>query len=168
MPLYHRVPPKLFGTILYPLNSLREDYPLLYEQYVAEYAGREQLLKERIPPLDCLWNDVLFLSAVDPRKIRRACEEAGAELPPRLLFFEIEPIAIDPRNAVVWTRSKSPDDFQPFEPQQLEAYAELPEKQIRYYREEAECNRSPLLWMHLTQILYKGAIDISNTRVLEV
>lgn len=49
MLVYHRVPERLVGTNLYPLNVLRTACPHLYAEYVKKYAGREHLLTEKIP-----------------------------------------------------------------------------------------------------------------------
>ncbi len=65
--LYHSVPKNLQGNILYPLNTLKEKHPEIYEQQVSKYVGREHMTQQRIPILDCLWNDVLHFSAVNPK-----------------------------------------------------------------------------------------------------
>ncbi|MBK8551651.1 MAG: hypothetical protein IPL53_11555 [Ignavibacteria bacterium] len=67
--LYHRVPKNLRGNVLYPLNTLKEIHPDLYEQQASKYAGREHITCQIIPILNCLWNDVLHFSAVNPEEI---------------------------------------------------------------------------------------------------
>src|SRR3954469_11560600 len=69
MRLYHRRPADLRGTILYPLNQLAGVAPDLYQQQRAKYHGREALMEQRVPQLDCLWNDVLHLSPVHPARL---------------------------------------------------------------------------------------------------
>ncbi len=68
--LYHRVPPHMEGTILYPLNQLKDIHPKLYAQEVKKYEGRERLLLAEVQPLHCLWNDVLHMTAVSPDEVR--------------------------------------------------------------------------------------------------
>lgn len=77
--LYHMVPKNMSGTVLYPLNQFRERMPEVYAAHVAKYAGREAVMAQRIPNLDCLWNDALHFTAVDPVVIREALREAGAQ-----------------------------------------------------------------------------------------
>ena len=68
--LYHSVPKNLEGSILYPLNTLKGKHPDIYEQQVSKYVGREHIKEQRIPILDCLWNDVLHFSAVNPKEVK--------------------------------------------------------------------------------------------------
>ena len=68
--LYHLVPQRVVGSRLLPLNQLRESHPALYEAYARKYQGHEHLLKQPVPGLECLWSDVLFLTAVPPDVIR--------------------------------------------------------------------------------------------------
>ena len=39
----------------------------LYLENVKRYTGRESLMKSTIAPLDCLWNDVVMFSSIDPQ-----------------------------------------------------------------------------------------------------
>src|SRR5687767_14788723 len=75
--VYHLQPKNLVGSVLYPLNALRDQYPALYAQHAAKYTGRESMLERHIPILGCLWNDVLFFSPVHPQLIKSTCEEVG-------------------------------------------------------------------------------------------
>jgi hypothetical protein len=67
----------MFGDILYPLNTLREINKDTYEFYTSRYKGRETLLEQKIPVLNCLWNDVLHCSPIDLRLIYKALIKAG-------------------------------------------------------------------------------------------
>ncbi len=71
------MPKNLQGNILYPLNAPKEKHPDIYEQQVSKYVGREHIKEQRITILDCLWNDVLYFSAVNPKEIKQALIEAG-------------------------------------------------------------------------------------------
>lgn len=48
--VYHRVPENLRGTVLYPLNMLKDVFPDIYTETVRKYEGREHVLETRIPP----------------------------------------------------------------------------------------------------------------------
>lgn len=107
--LYHLVPQRVVGSRLLPLNQLRQSHPALYEAYARKYQGREHLLKQPVPGLECLWSDVLFLTAVPPDVIREMHEAAGFEVPP-LRWFEIDPRALDAaRLYVYWYLHSDPD-----------------------------------------------------------
>jgi len=52
--LYHRVPKHMMGTVLYPLNVLKETRPEIYTEYIKKYEGREELLTAEVPPSELL------------------------------------------------------------------------------------------------------------------
>ncbi len=100
--LYHNVPKNLHGNILYPLNVLKQIHPDIYDQQVSKYFGREQLLKLQIPILECLWNDVLHFSAVNPAEIKQAFIEAGGNPDFTMNYYQVDPKLISPENAVLY------------------------------------------------------------------
>jgi hypothetical protein len=67
--VYHFKPRGMKGSSLIPLNCLKEVHPEVYSEHVKKYEGREQLLEKRVPLLDCLWNDVLHISPINPQII---------------------------------------------------------------------------------------------------
>ena len=70
--LYHRVPENMRGTTLFPGNTVSQKYPDLSPGVEAKYKDRMELILSTIPGLNCLWNDVIFLSATHPKKIHEA------------------------------------------------------------------------------------------------
>jgi len=75
------VPKKMKGKILYPLNVLKKKYPTLYKKEVQKYDGRKKVLQGKIPsPFNCLWNDVLHFSPVEPSKVMNALKKEGFPL----------------------------------------------------------------------------------------
>lgn len=79
--LYHWVPKDLQGDTLFPLNTLKEKYPDLYKKEASKYVGREQIMQDVLPILNCLWNDVLHFSAVHPSLVKEALFESGRTKP---------------------------------------------------------------------------------------
>ena len=69
--VYHLVPKQLQGNSLYPLRQLQVAAPELAEFYAQKYKGREAVQERSVPPLDCLWNDVLMFCPVHPRQIQQ-------------------------------------------------------------------------------------------------
>ncbi len=169
--LYHRVPPTMVGTKLYPLNTLKTLHPEAFETHVQKYAGRERLMRELIPRLGCLWNDVLFTSAVPPQEFCKAYYGAGFPRLRPMRFFRIDPQALDDRNFMVLTRMRvnEPRGYALYRHADLPSYASIPRETYVYWEsEKASGNNRPFLWMHIPHILYKGPIDVSGLEIIEV
>ena len=168
--LYHRVPPRVEGTTLYPLNRLKDIYPEAYEQGARKYQGRRALQRERIPILgNCLWNDVLFLMAVHPEEFRKAWESLLPPLRPRR-FYQIDSATLDHNKLAVLTRMgvNEPRGYEPFSESRIHAYNFIPEETFAYWEEEKAAGESPFLFMHIPHILYRGAIDVSKAPIIEL
>jgi len=173
-PLFHFVPSPMAGTVLYPLNELKQLEPEIWRREVAKYDGREQLLEMPIPPLGCLWNDVLHLSIVHPREIVAELEAAGVE-PLRRRFFEFDAGVFDPERTVIFLNRPTDvaarsDDSQwlPFESANLDRLVELTEPTRRYNRECAMRRERPRLFAHLPHVFYRGALETRPLPRLEV
>lgn len=166
--LYHLVPKTMQGTILYPLNELKEKFPQIYEGEVKKYTGRKQILTQIIPHLHCLWNDVLHFSAVDPQKIVDALKDAGGN-PKTLIAFQIPAEDLLNKKTIVYLyKQKSPDkklepeNFIPFRTNDIASYAVLPEETKTYYKETFMKQERPLLFHRVPHILYQGSLNISH------
>ena len=60
-----------------PLNEMKECLPEIYALEAAKYQGREQVMEQNVPHLECLWNDVVFFSPLDPRIVFSRLEKSG-------------------------------------------------------------------------------------------
>jgi len=178
--LYHHVPKNLNGTILFPLNDLKSILPDTFESQVSKYRGREYITQQRIPQLNnCLWNDVIFLTAIDPQKLFDARKAAGwGDIPPQQ-YFKIALSSIEERDLAVYlfkfkgTNNRSgvkSDDFTEFRRSDLARYRVLPQATKDYFRSEHERGepRIRLFYRYVPHILYKGKIDISKTEIITV
>ena len=67
--VYHFKQKGMTGNTLIPLNEMKAEIPHVYEEQVKKYKGREFMLENRIPILDCFWNDVLHMSPINPQTI---------------------------------------------------------------------------------------------------
>ncbi len=75
--VYHGVPEQMIGHTLIPLTQMHAVNPELREKYLKKYKGREEVLQQRIPLLDCLWNEVVQLLPLHPRKVRVLQKQLG-------------------------------------------------------------------------------------------
>lgn len=168
--LYHLAPRTLHGTRLLPLNDLRDAHPALHERHARKYRGREEVMRDRVPGLGCTWGDVLFLTAVPPRVLREAHEEAGFEVPARR-WFVIDPHRLEPeRTRIYWyrhadrARKFAPENWSAFRPE----LATLPEATRAHYRTAASEGRRPLAFFRTPHVLYRGVLETTELHVVEV
>lgn len=77
------------GTSLIPLNLMDKE-SALYKGHAQKYQGRESLMEEIIPILNCKWNDVVQFSALDPQIIVKHLKMIQEDLKPfRIEYFKI-------------------------------------------------------------------------------
>ena len=157
MKLYHIVPKDMRGTILYPLNRLREIFPDLYELKRAKYIGREEVAATYVPVLDCYWGDVVQMVAVPTEVIQRRQKLRGKEL---YRFFEIESDDLERSNLCAWL-----DDFVLFDPT-LPVDRVSPEGKA-FFEEKLRKDGWARPFVMIPHIFYKGEIDISGCPIVQ-
>ena len=170
--LYHVIPENLQGQYLMPLNQLKKNHPEIYQEHLKKYEGRESLLKFKIPKLNCLWNDVIHLTAVQPKKLDEAFREAEADLKWRK-WFKVNPELLEPNRTIVYLYKKrpliaDPTEFVPFKVNDLSKYSHIGEKTRDYFKEEVSKGRRPLMFHLVPHVLYKGKLKIKDLEVIEI
>lgn len=173
--LYHIVPKEVRGNILYPLNVIKEIHPDIYEQQARKYTGREHITLQRIPVLNCLWNDVLHFSAVHPKEIKQALIEAGRISDFTTNCYQVDAKLIEPESAIVYlhTFAENKDklnekNFAPYNPDELAKYSFVPQATKNYYKEKIGMSEHPLLYVWIPHILYKGTLDVTDLPIISV
>lgn len=173
--LYHMKPRKIEGTSLIPLNALREEHKSTYESAVSKYQGREHLLKSIIPFLNCLWNDVLHLTAVHPSKVDKALKKTN--LKEGLLtrtWFKVNPHILDKENTIVWLYPQDrveqfrKEFFVPYNVSDLNNYSELHQDTLDYYNSKIQEGKRPLLFHRVPHILYRGTLPLNTLEVIDI
>jgi hypothetical protein len=174
--IYHRVPADMEGTMLYPLNTLKIKFSHLYQSKADKYIGREQIMERTIPTLNCLWNDVLHLTAVHPKDVKQAIVDADPSFFAKpMSFYQIDPHILVPENATVYLyrnekleKNFVPENFVSFDPEWVSLYSEFPEATKLYYKEMHAEGKKPLLFHRVPHILYKGSIETKGISVVTV
>lgn len=172
--LYHRVPKDQQGSILEPLNSLKNSNPELYEVKAGKYQGREHIMERRIPILDCLWNDALHFSPVPPAELKAVLLKAGME-DKEWSFYQIDSSLFQPENTVTYLhkdigRISVPDDkeFVQFNTNDLPELSQIPEATKQYWKDQYTKGAKPLIFLGIPHILYRGTLDTTNLPVVTV
>ncbi len=169
--LYHRVPNNMSGTTLYPLNVLKKSHPDIYTEHAKKYEGREQLLTATIPPLNCLWNDVLHFTAVAPHELKANLAKAGIEMKPQA-WYKVPVELIEGPNSIAFIYRRDlgvmPNfkEYEAFDVSIMDIYRRVPDETIEYYKEENAKGKRPLLFHLVPHILYKGSIDTAGLEII--
>lgn len=166
--VYHRVPKNMIGTMLYPLNELKRLYPEIYDAQVKKYEGRERLLTAEVPPLNCLWNDVLHLTAVSPQELKANLAKANIELP-SVPWFKIPASSIVGENSIAFTYRRDLNnaipifkEYEVFDPHRIDMYRAVPHETIEYYKQKKKEGVRPLFFHLVPHILYRGSLNTTD------
>lgn len=169
--VYHRVPRKLQGNTLYPLNELKDYHHELYQIYIKKYEDREFVMRTPIPMLNCLWNDVLHCSPVHPEKIRDGLFSVGGEWrPTRWFTIDTQVMNFTSANTIYYFSGQTPKDrkFESFDVERLSTMRDLPEETLVYYQRTFYEGKQPLLFAHIPHVLHLGQINIQDVDIIEV
>jgi len=168
--LYHAVPSDLKDDKLYPLNILKKKHPDLYAIKNAKYEGREEVAQQSIPLLDCLWKDVIFLTAVHPQILLDTYRKAGGKMPHPLQYFQIDVDSLQQENIAVarYLDDDSKKTYELYDAENIKEYSTIPNRTIDYFVDQLNQGHLPLYYAYIPHVLYKGVIDTKDLPIIEV
>ena len=177
--LYHLMPEPLVGDALLSFNRLAETHPEAAARHRAKYAGREAFLARPMPPLGCLWNDVIHLSPVHPMLVRDALLKTGHRWPRAgrpVAVVDTERIGITAQNTALWLSppgprpllDAAPKDFAPFDLAALARHRAVPPQTWGHYRAFRERAARPFLFHGIAHVLHRGAIPLDAIETIRV
>jgi len=170
--VYHRVPGNLVGGALYPLNHLARVHPEAAELHRAKYAGREAVTQARIPPLECLWNDVLMFSPIHPALLLEALRDSGRIVPTQR-WYEVDASLLEPERTTLFagplerTDTFSSDDYLDFTPENLQAHCTASERTLERLRQALPGARV-MMFADVPHVFYRGTLEVAKLRELEL
>lgn len=182
--LYHRVPDDMRGDALYPLHELRGSHPELHERYLGKYQDmkgrpggqeRAELPWSRVPGLDCLWGDTVFLLPHHPREIKDAYEKIlEREFPKQYRrYYAIDTRQLDSERCVLFLHRRGvphddPANWLPFDPETIARFAPLPEDTMEEYRRAAAGKPKFRVFTFTHHVLHRGSIGIRDSEIVEI
>ncbi len=169
---YHGVPEDLRGNQLIPLNEMMKVDAELRDKYLEKYKGREEVLERKIPLLDCLWNDVVQLLPLLPRKLFELQQKLGliTELPD-YRYFRIDPSALDPDKTVVFFKTAPGDEHVTVKwlrDVDLTEIQDIPLATRGYYESMVGTGEPVFNYQFVPHIVYHGTIDISSAKTIRL
>lgn len=175
--VYHFKPTNMSGDFLVPLNSMQELLPAAYEEHIKKYKGREQMLKQKIPMLNCLWNDVVHLSSINPQIILNMWREKDlfehAKIPKEIEVYKI-PVELLNEETTICFQSLNYDfyeytaDLEKYSKFNKETFKEqtiVEPKQIDVWKNDTKEKRTMLWYSNTMHVLAKQQID---TKLCEI
>ncbi|WP_127718053.1 hypothetical protein [Halobacteriovorax sp. HLS] len=169
--IYHIVPRPFEGPKLIPLNRMDKQSEL-YKKNFSKYVGRECLTKQVIPLLNCLWNDVVQFSAIDPCLVAKEIKSLGGLN--RSLELEVFKIPISHvvgvNKVVSYTKTVSSNrsfellasDFSFTTVENYQEQKTIPLTTINYWKDAIKEER-PVLWFpYITHIFVLGEVETSQ------
>ncbi len=170
--LFHTAVTAPRGDELLPLSALREQHPDLYLRHRAKYTGREERLLERVIPLDCAWEDVVFLSPIDSSVLFGAMRSSGRPVP-EITMWPLDAGRLDPERCCIrlmrvtrGRRSADPgdeDDYLPLTTATLRAVSQVTDRALTRLRTLGPDEPS-LPWGDVPHILHRGPLPLSVFR----
>ena len=166
-------PRQMVGEILYPLNTLQQLHPAIYEREIAKYQdhpSRFDLPRRMIPKLNCLGNDVVQCSPIHPHLLYLALRERGLPVRPDRTFFQIPLSTL--RDVPIAIVTSSGDPTAPLREDEVSlldrnTYRELdsvPAEALKWYDHLAHQERIFGLFMGIPQVMVLGSIPITQAR----
>jgi hypothetical protein len=160
------------GDVLYPLNQMKEVLPDIYDSQVKKYEWRKHIPKQINPQLDCLWNDVIFLFAINPITVNSAIINAGLDSL-KLSYYKIPLDQLDQTCISVWRKKTKnsegirESEFLPFDSTQMDSYNTLSDDSHEYFREmKMTSPKRYLIYLTVPHILYKGTINVNGLEII--
>lgn len=170
--IYHGVPEEMKGNELIPLSRMQSTYLALSDKYLEKYKGREEIIERTIPLLDCLWNDVVQLLPLHPRKVFECQKELGLiDTTPSYKYFEIDLDLLNPDKTVVYFKTAPGEEnvtVKWLRDVDLSELQEVPEATINYYQSLIGTGEPVFNYQFIPHIIYKGSVDIRHAGVVRV
>lgn len=157
-----------------------DGFSKIYEQTISKYQGRESLLTRTIPTLNCLWNDVIFLSPLHPNKHYKEYKRIGFT-PKPVQFFKIPIEVLQEKRVTVWKWlsykkyppqdpiHKSIDSYCPLDFSLYQEMDDLPFDTKEYYKLSFDPTAPTVYpkfhWYRIPHILCQDPIDILDERI---
>ncbi|MBY0555457.1 hypothetical protein K2P97_13070 [bacterium] len=178
--LYHGVPRDLVGETLFPLFSLKQAHPAIYENEIKKYDDhpeRKKLPFKLLKKLNCSRGDVLHCSPIHPNLIFTALKSVFPEGNRSVKFFKIPISKIADTPAILFDMNRpgyafgedEPEDiFDWIDPKKYEEITKVPAEAFEFYQEwKTRGEPGAPAWGKIPHVLVKGPINISDCEVID-
>lgn len=163
---------ELQGDFLSPLNVLKTRYPEYYKTGINKYKDRMHETKLIIPKINCLWNDVLFFTAIEPLLLHSELQLAGMSFSDNhaVKYARVNIEKLDLSKLFILYKTPNPqiilpEQVQLFRMEDYSVYSEITETTRAHYKELISKGEKPFLYYDIPEILYYGEIPIEDLEI---
>jgi hypothetical protein len=160
--IYHIKPDKMVGKSLVPLSELKDLSPDLHKQHTSNR-------NKKIKLLDCNWDDVLFMSCLNPIVICSALQLFGlydrGKKPTKIFRFPIK--VLNDSEFCFYQETKKSESFKPMTVKKYEEEHDFPHETATYFLECAKKDEDPLIFSNIPHLLVKSSLDIKLADIIE-
>ncbi len=178
--IYHGVPNNFEGKILYPLFSLRENFPSLFDAEIKKYDDhpkRKELPFKRISKLNCPRGEVLHFSPIHPTLIFQALKTVFPDGNRSVKFFKIPIIRAQGLSIALFDMNREGYEFGIEDPDHVfdlvsvESYREIkvvPQEAYTFFNEWKERGeRGAPAWGKIPHIFIRGPINVTECDIID-
>ena len=169
MYLFHHIPHKQVGDVIYPLNQLKEKYPDIYKQQYAKYDAINE--KDVEIPGFGYWNDCVNLMPVNPGLVKKELEKYGNDTNWDWIFYKIEPKNLESSKPIIMVMSDTDGilkrDFIPFSDETYQKYCHIGEATRTSFQKAKDNNEQPNTFARVPHVLYKGTISTKGLETVK-
>lgn len=171
--VYHLIPKNFVGNVLFPLNRLKDSLPETYLSQAAKYAGREKMLERQIPKLNCLWNDVLHCSSLNPRILFEHLESIGLGSYSGTKWYKIPCSVLENVPVAIYRAPAEPrknltlvdGDIELFNLMSWEEPSSLSVQAIDYFAKCKSEKTTLFAFQFIPHVLIKAQIDVTRLEI---
>jgi hypothetical protein len=169
MYLYHHVSNKQTGSIIYPLNELKNKHPEIYRKQSAKYDNIQE--KDVEIPGFGYWNDCINLMPVSPDLVKKELVKFGHNTNWPWIFYKIDSETLDNSKLVIMVPLESNNisrrQFIKFNKTNFDKYCHIGGVTRQRYQNAKDNNEQPNTFAGVPHVLYKGSIDTSNLEIIK-
>lgn len=164
---YHIKPDRMIGSKLMPLATLAEMDPELADEYVGKYKARPETKSKQIAELDANWDEVLFMSCLNPIVIFQALELLGLYDRTKPASIYRFPAKVLKGMQFVWYQEENKHErFKRITTAGYKETRTLPKETMRYFIDCSAKGEDPLVFSGVPHLLVKGSLDTKLADVI--
>lgn len=157
------------GSVIYPLNQLKDRFPDIYALQYAKYDNIKE--KDVEIPGFGFWNDCVNLMPISPKVVKSELEKYGHDTNWAWNFYKIDAEKLDSEKLIIMIMSDRDGNFKrhfvPFSKEMFDKYCHIGEATRAVFQKAKENNEQPNTFARMPHVLYKDSINAQDLEIVE-